>query len=295
MDQIIGKEKQSVRQLPIQQLPKQTQKSTETIKKYNNVLKLLGEKDIDIKNYNQVTNHLTTNGFSLSYNKVILSAIIYQLKLDNQDNKELIKKYLNIIAKIREVLTEKMDNHVVNYEIKKWEDIVKMQITYQLNYRGTQLKKHMVIIALYTYIPPRRVRDYSLMKWVIDLNEANDINSNYFVKNAGALIYNNYKTKKKFKQQIIKAPQSLKETIDDYVEENGINSGDSLLGLSDSGLNYCIIRIFGGGVDMLRRSFVDYRFKDNELPKNVDLKRISDMMGHNLDTHLAYRKESLKK
>lgn len=277
----------------------ETPKSIQTINKYNNIIALLKQRNISITDYNSVVNYIKTNELSQSYNKVILSAIIYQLKLDKSNDDALIQKYNNIIKKIRKQLEKKTDDHHVKKDIPKWDDILLIRKNYKKNYKAkgniNNLYKHQAIIALYTYIPPRRVRDYSQMKYVVDDNEATDKSYNYYVKNTNKLIFNEYKTKKTFKQQIIKAPIWLKKALCNYIHDAKLISGSSLFNMNDTVLNNLIVRIFGGGVDMLRRSFVDNRFKNNDLPKNIELKNISNKMGHSLETHLAYRKNAVRK
>lgn len=275
----------------------ETQKSNLTINKYNEIVASLKQRNVIITDYDSVLNFINKNKFSQSYIKVIFSAIVYKLKLDKIGDDTLIQKYNSMIKKIRIQLEKKTNNHDVKKVIPKWDDILLIRKNYKINYKPkgnvNNLTKHQAIIALYTYIPPRRVRDYSQMKFVLTDDETIDKKYNYYVKNTNKLVFNEYKTKKTFKQQIIKAPLWLKKALVAYIDDAKLESGTSLFNMNDKVLDNLVIRIFGGGVDMIRRSYVDNRFKDNNLPKNGELKNISNKMGHSLETHLAYRKNAV--
>ena len=273
-------------------------KSNETIKKYNKINTLLQNRNITITDYNATIKYIETNGFSISYNKLIVSAIVYKLKLDKYNNDELLNQYYGIIKNLSKQVKNKIDNHEVKQKIPSWSSIIQIRENYKNIYRGVgdknNLIKHQAIIALYTFIPPRRIRDYSLMKYVIDENKTTDKDYNYYIADADKLVFNEYKTKSTFAQQEVIIPSLLKTALTNYISDRKIKSGESLFNLSDSGFDSIVIRIFGGGVDMIRRSYVDHVFKDNNLPTNAQMKSISNQMSHSLETHLSYRTNSIK-
>jgi integrase len=67
--------------------------------------------------------------------------------------------------------------------------------------------------SLYVLTPPRRIKDYRLMKVVPEWNETMDMAFNYMDWKNNNFIYNQYKTKGKYQSQVIPIPQELQDVI----------------------------------------------------------------------------------
>ena len=112
-----------------------------------------------------------------------------------------------------------------------------------------------LLFKLYTAIPPRRNKDYSLMKYVKgkSVPEAQKLDKefNYIVTNkngnAISLIYNNYKTKKRYGQFSIDQTKTdqkpnfvysdIKRAMKNVIKETGIKSGEFLFGNANGNIN----------------------------------------------------------
>jgi len=70
-----------------------------------------------------------------------------------------------------------------------------------------------LVTALYVLTPPRRIKDYRLMKVVPEWNETMDKAFNYMDWKNNNFIYNQYKTKGKYGSQVIPIPQELQDVI----------------------------------------------------------------------------------
>lgn len=220
---------------------------------------------------------------SVSCIKVILSAIVWSLKQDPNTKKETLAKYTSYIKDLKNIACDEERDHTkVSGVIPIWDDVI--NIRHEL-LEKKDLKNHL-IISLYTYIPPRRLKDYVMLK--IAKNESNmkDKEYNYYDMDKKNLVFNNYKTQKQYKQQIIDIPEELATIIDNYINTRNLKAGDLLLEYKDyHQLLYTLKKLVGCGVDNIRHSFVN-----KEMEKMPDLEKNAEMMGHSLQTHMNYKK-----
>lgn len=73
-----------------------------------------------------------------------------------------------------------------------------------------------ILVCLYTRIPPRRNQDYVFMKIVDELPDEEEENANYYVTSTKQMVFNKYKTKKHYGQQVIDVPDDLVEDLTLY-------------------------------------------------------------------------------
>jgi integrase len=73
-----------------------------------------------------------------------------------------------------------------------------------------------VILSLYTLQPPRRNKDYTDM--MICMGQHTDETKNYLDIRNWKWIFNNYKTQKKYKQQVLDVPADLKAILEVYIK-----------------------------------------------------------------------------
>lgn len=161
-----------------------------------------------------------------------------------------------------------------------------------------------VILCLYTDIPPRRNQDYMDMYVINDVK--NDENKNYLDWSNKKLIFNHYKTAKKYGQQTINIESpTLIEAITLYLKYHPLNPSPNLKKLpkntefkflvySDgSGLTAVnsITRIlnkcFGGkhiGSSMLRHIYLSSKYDIEEMKKDAEA------LGHSLEQQKEYLK-----
>lgn len=258
-----------------------------TVNTYKYVLNKYVKSDLSdpIKTFRQISGIVsdkTGDKLSISTLKLILSGIIWKLTKHNEDN-ELIDRYKAYLNKLRQISNEReMDHSNVNGYIPKWSEIIKSRD------EADNIFDYL-LLSLYTMIPPRRLKDYILMK--ISFRCPIDNIYNYYCTSKRLFIFNKYKTSKVYGRQIIEAPEQLHKTIMQYIDENDLNEGDSLLGYDKYyNLSKKLKRLIGCSVDNIRHSYINEMYKNYDIPDNSSIESIANMMGHSVSTHLRYRK-----
>jgi hypothetical protein len=224
-----------------------------------------------------------TGKISISSIKIIVSAIIWKLK--NTTNKEnVLKKYRKILGDLRvKHEIQNRDHKNIHGVIPEWKDVLKKRDDADEN------TVEKLVLALYTYLPPRRLLDYSDMKYVDKKPSDNDYN--YYVEDEEKFVFNKYKTTKKYGQQEFDAPKELIKIMHDYIDSKNMKHGDFLLGgMNAHKLGYMLNRLCGAGVDNLRHSFVNHVYKKFNIPENEFMENLARYMGHSVETNLRYRK-----
>ena len=156
-----------------------------------------------------------------------------------------------------------------------------------------QVYQQIVILALMggIFIPPRRLLDYSEMRINGTMNSAED---NYIDFDKRVLVFNKYKTMRKYGRQEINIPQELYDILHRW---RVMNHSDWLLvnvngdKLTPSNLNVRVNRIFGKrmGCNMFRHIYISEKVLCH-MPKLLELQEIARMMGHDILTQMLYRK-----
>ena len=177
------------------------------------------------------------------------------------------------------------------------------------------------VVSMYMDAPPRRVRDYYLMKIhkevksktrgkqkLIPIKSVNlDKKYNYLVlDNLGGvkeMVFNVYKTQKDFGQQVIVPDKKeMNKYIKPYLKNIGLKSGDFLFpaktGLSLGDRFGALVKKSFGLISpgkmsptagLLRHSFVSYIRKEFSNKPDSFFETIATKMAHSYSTSLAYR------
>lgn len=259
--------------------------ATSTIEKYKYYLEKY--KDVDMNDPEEAVETLKQRDLSLSYIKCILSAFIWKIRQEDPKN-PILKQYRYIISSLRGQLERKeRDPTDVHGIIPKWESIIKKR---QSEWKEGHYKNHL-ILSLYTYIPPRRLKDYVLLKVVNTPKEASDKEFNYYITTQKSLVFNNYKTARTYNQQVEEVPDVLHEIIMAYCKDNDIESGDLLLGFHDIlQMNYILKTLIGCSVDNIRHSYVNNQYEQYNMPSSEFIEKMASKMGHGVATNMRYRK-----
>jgi integrase len=253
---------------------------------------------------------------SQSTKKGYLSAILYilkhTLKDDLKPDKKVLSSYSDHINKLNEDLQGKKDENTMTKKEKDksmgWNDIIKLRDTMDI-YANPSNRLNHFILSLYTFIPPRRVQDFSLMKIVKNKKEAKDPKFNYLIHNArgSTFIFNVFKTAKyeKDEDKIVKAPPQLRKIINSYHDcYLGKKYGDFLIKsirgneLNESNLSKHITdfmeRLTGKpiGASQFRHSYISNMEKKTDLTLK-ERKETAKGMGHSVMTQLEYNKIDL--
>lgn len=151
-----------------------------------------------------------------------------------------------------------------------------------------------VILSLYTLQPPRRNKDYTDM--MICMGQHEDETKNYLDIKNWKWIFNNYKTKKKYKQQVEEVPADLKAILEVYIKfhpeakmlkKKVFDPVPFLVHFDGKPINTStemtriLNKIFGKkvGVSMLRASYLTDKYGD----KMKDLEDTTNAMGTSVD------------
>lgn len=234
--------------------------------------------------------------------KTKLSALVNLCDAYDKPCEAYRKRMMEDSDKVREELGKQTKNEKQEASWVSWPDVLKKrdQLKKEVaplwgkdEFSSSDLQKlqDFVILSLYTYIAPRRLRDYSealLYDYKMDQD-------NYFLDQRKELVFNDFKTSKTFGKTVIEVPKELLGILRRW-KKIVAPSGPWLLRdgkngkLSVSGLNQRINSIFGKkvGVNGLRHSYVTDLLKDT--PKLSELKKVADSMGHGLETQQEYRK-----
>lgn len=275
------------------------------IKKVKYIHKKLLNEDIDT---NLIINLLTNkHNYKLSY---LNNNILIDYLTSIYSNKNTIKSYLipfniicnnsnsdinftDIINKINKDYEKQIDDNIVNSKDNNKIILDYNIITLENNINSLENIEDKLIYALYTLIPPRRL-EYSNMYIINDINQDNDNNKNYLLINEtnSKFIFNNYKTNKTFKKQIIDITNmTLKNIINNYLKQTNT---DKLFNYSSNNFGKKISSIFKEiynediTVRWLRISYTTYIRKENK--SNNELKDISYKMAHSIQTNSRYNK-----
>jgi hypothetical protein len=144
------------------------------------------------------------------------------------------------------------------------------------------------ILSLYVNLQPRRSLDYSSMK-IQRNDEEFDVNTNYLTHD-NKMIFNNYKTKDKYGQQIIDISQNkqLMNDLEMYLSVRKDNDNDMLL-VKQNGKSFnqvnditrLLNKIFNSNisVNMLRTIFITSKYGDMKKEQQSD----ANAMGHSVN------------
>ncbi len=273
--------------------------SINSIKTYSSILKSIFKKmtgksvsDFDIKEFKNSKDVLSVLKDDADKNKKVkLSAVIVGLESNPFDGSDkVMKEYRDIIMNINEDLKKTELNQEQTDKQKEafvqWNDVINIHNGMKKKFKNISdfSKKELlpyIVLSLYTYIPPRRLIDYTLMKFK-DYDEDKD---NYFVprkgNKKGYFIFNVYKTAKQYGKQKVEIPNDLNKLL---LEWEPIADSDFILGehMTNVKLNGILNKIFGKntGASTLRSSYLSNLYKD--MPKLKDMVETANDMGHSV-------------
>jgi hypothetical protein len=227
---------------------------------------------------------------SASCIKLILSSFVYALKkIDSKESKEALGKYQSYIKDLKKITSEQEADHSRNSDkVPQWKHIIEV--------RDNELKKgnmkNHLILSLYTYISPRRFKDFILMKIASHKKDMTDTSFNYYDIKNNKFVFNVYKTSKSHGTQIEDVPNNLRDIILRYIYDNQMRNGELLLGFKDYHQLYVRIKkLIGCSVDSIRHSYVNSQYSKKDIQTFERMVDNAESMGHNVQTHVQYFKE----
>lgn len=166
--------------------------------------------------------------------------------------------------------------NIYNELEKKAKPLFKLK---NINKNDFTTMRDYVLLSLYTLIPPRRSKDYTMFK----IREYSPSTDNYMDKhkNKHFFQFNQYKLARSFGTQKVDIPNKLKNIIEQWKLVNPsewLIPSNTLHRVSESSLNMYLNNIFKKpiGVNSLRHSYVSDKYKNINLQ---ELKQVSENMG----------------
>jgi integrase len=264
--------------------------SDSSIKTYASMLssinkKLGGEKDLEFfsKDTDKIINFIKENITSFQTQKTLLSAL-YILT----DLKEYKDFMLEICKKVNDNYKEqKMNDKQKEHRISFQEVQDKVNSLLSIIKTNPSLNSYeLFLIAAFSsgvYAPPRR-SEFAFVK-IKNFDRRTD---NYLEKNK--IVFNSYKTAKKYGSQIYEVPSPVIPILKKYLR---LNKTDYLFPkrngnecMTNVDYNRTLQKIFGKtiSVDNLRSIYLSEKYKN--IPSLVDMEATATAMGHQIVTSL---------
>lgn len=239
---------------------------------------------------------------------------IYSILRRIEGYSHLTTEYNKAKTKYGDIVDEKRGQNKLNEKeavnILPWGTIVK--------YNNPEWNEEaMLLFKLYTAMPPRRLKDYSLLKYIkgksVPIVQKMDKEFNYIVVNKNnnpiALVINNYKTKKRYGQYNVDLTLSdakpifrfseIRKAIKSFSKSTNIKSGELVFPNSQGGVyrdfTVWLHFLFKGTGKKISANLLRHAFISNFLSKNPNvsdntIKKLAHSLGHKPETMRSYRK-----
>jgi len=270
-----------------------------------NILKLNDNKTI--KNLNFLKNHENIDKKLEKYKpntqRSYIISIVSLLKCLNDNKfKKTLDYYYNKMMEYNKVL--KTQNEMTENEKENWISQEEIHDKYNeikkdvenINSRNISIDQYnklldYMLLSLYVLNPPRRNKDYQIMKVIKSYNKDLPNENNYLDMSNRKFIFNNYKTNKTYQQQIIDINDELKNVIILYLKYHPLKkemknknfmidflvyyNGSNFKNVND--ITRRLNKIFGKniGVSMIRKIYLTDKYKGS----NDEMKKDATAMG----------------
>jgi hypothetical protein len=245
------------------------------------------------KEYEKVIDYLKTN-FPFQTRKTKLASLVV-LMPDGKAKTEYQKQMLVDIKSYNELneKQEKSEKQVEGWQEQK-EILAKVALLkkkVQPLWKSPTLKdldtiQDYIIACLYTSIPPRRLLDYTEFK-IRDIDADKD---NYM--SGDKFVFNQYKTAKKYNQQTVPIPKSLRMLIQKWTKlhDHEYLLFDTKTGnkLSSPTLNKKLNDVFGVSVNLLRSIYISDKI---DMPKMKEIEKMASDMGTSSNMAIGHYKK----
>jgi integrase len=233
--------------------------------------------------------------YKLNTKKSIFAAIVSVSKLVGDD--KLAKLYYDdMMNSVTPPSNDKTDTQKQNW--LDWEDIMKIKNDLYKNMDSWETRLRYLLVCLYTDIPPRRNIDYIHMDVVPKYHDGMSKDKNYFSIADNRMIFNVYKTSKKYGQQKLDITPELKVALDSYLKHHPLKKQKQYPLLTNTygqeyktsgAITVMLNRIFHKkiGASMLRHIYLSHRYGD----QLKEMKTDSEAMAHSLNEQREYIKE----
>ena len=257
--------------------------------------------------------------YSDNTKKTILSAITSILSLYNDKPvyKKLHKFYFELMMN-KATDMKNIDSNVKTDKENKnwisWDEIItirerlKNEVSEFIDNKIISVAQYnkllsLLVLSLYSMIPPRRNVDYIEMFFINHNKDSLDSNKNYLDYTNKKFIFNNYKTNKKYGLQSLEIPDNLLEIINLYLSHHPLNPDKKLLFKKNTEFRFLVFsdgspfnlnsttrllnKLFDGkriGSSMLRHIYLSSKYNIDEM------KADANAMGHSIEEQRNYMK-----
>ena len=286
--------------------------SKETVKTYENrvevLRKLLGITDGSLEfllDYRKIRSIIESQQWADTTKKTTYVSIISIGRDKHLFSEKIILKYRNELWKYKKKITEWTHKNIKSQKQEEnwieWKKIIKLRNKLKKDTSTTRKYLKYLAICLLTYFPPRRTKDYAVMKMTSRESKTKDTNYNYCLISNGKMsfIFNNYKTNKTYGRQEFIVPKQLKKVIVNWLVHNTsqwmiTTDGKSKKPMAINTFTKCVTNIFNeylgkkASPNIFRHSFISFLNRQNISLENR--KKVSKKMAHDIMTQLEYAK-----
>lgn len=240
---------------------------------------------------------------NITTKKTYIASILYILRPYEDKRKKIYSDYL---FKLKDIINEeKLNQNKNDKEIKNWikpEELKTIYNNLKNNYElllsdktiknsDYQKLQDYIIISLYFLQKPRRLKDYTELKY----NNIDIKKDNYIDFKNKQFIFNDFKTKKKFINNKVDIENSLLNKLllfiklkknNKYLNNEYILESNNNQKLSSVNLNYRLNNLLGDNisVNMLRKSYLTDIYKD--IPNLKDILKVQNDMANSFAEQL---------
>jgi integrase len=219
--------------------------------------------------------------FSMNTKKTYYITIVSYLK-DKKIPKKVIKFYTDKMEELNKTF-EEHKGEKTQTQSQNW--IEWDQVIDHYNKLNPASLAHLVL-ALFVLQPPRRSKDYFLMKIVPEYNDTMDKEFNYLDWKNMRFYFSNYKTKGAYGTQMVEVSPELQEVLHNHFPLKKKFTPFFLLQrdgerLPDNGITRILNSIFGKkiSVSMLRNIYLSSKYGEQQKAMEMD----SEAMGTSKD------------
>lgn len=248
-----------------------------------------------IKNLNFLNNIETIKNIIKDYkpntqrNYIIAVASILKCILNTNKTKKIENLY-NQYAKVLDEYNVKLKDQTAMTDVEnenwiKQDELESIYNDLKNNHKeNKQTFQNYILLSLYYLQPPRRNKDYQLLKISNKYNDTFSNEYNYFDIKRKRFIFNNYKTVKKYNRQEVDINEELFQILISYIKTLKLKDGDFILNDLKTGEPYkntnsitlLLNRIFKKkiGASMLRKMYLTNKYGEQSNEMNEDAKNM---------------------
>lgn len=179
--------------------------------------------------------------------------------------------------------------HNVNYMLAaragdrggmSWEGVLAARDQFLRKHRTSgsrAVQQQMLLVLLYTELPPLRLTDYKLLHYAPSPEACADQSKNYVVGNR--LVLHRYKTAKTYGTNTVELPAGLAAALHEACAVHGLE-GKPVFSID---IEYHLKKVLGCSVNMLRKLYVSDVLPTRSAEERI---QIAKQMGHSLSTQV---------